>query len=284
MMSVVRHTSDVRCLVSDWKGARRKVGFVPTMGALHEGHARLIRESLAECDRTVVSIFVNPLQFEREDDLRSYPKSDGADLALLEELGVHLVYQPRTKDMYPDGFATRVVQEGLTETLCGAARPGHFDGVLTVVLKLFNVVQPDLAWFGQKDYQQVQVVRRMVKDLNVPIEIRMSPTVREGDGLALSSRNRLLTPAQREAAPRIYRALQKCDLAFREGQRNVDALRVQVARELEGIPDARIDYVEISDPQTLSPRRGDAVEGDLLAVAVFLHSVRLIDNLLLGRS
>ncbi len=284
MMSVVRHTSDVRCLVSDWKAARRKVGFVPTMGALHAGHARLITESLAECDRTVVSIFVNPLQFDRKDDLESYPRSDEADLALLEELGVHLVYQPREKDMYPEGFVTRVVQEGLTETLCGAARPGHFDGVLTVVLKLFNVVQPDLAWFGQKDYQQVQVIRRMVKDLNCPVEVRMSPIVREADGLALSSRNRLLTPEQRAAAPRIFKALQKCDVAFRSGQRNVDALRVQVARELEGLPEARIDYVEITDPRSLLPRRSDAAEGDLLAVAVYLGAVRLIDNLLLGRS
>ncbi len=282
MPSVIRRHSDLATLVADWRALSARIGFVPTMGALHEGHASLVRGALDECNRVVVSIFVNPLQFDRKDDLESYPRDEKKDLTFLADLGAHAVFLPTPAEIYPEGHVTRVVQRGLTDRLCGAKRPGHFDGVLTVVLQLLNMVRPDAAYFGLKDYQQVAVIRRMVRDLRVGVEIRALPTLREKDGLAMSSRNALLTPEQRTEAPRIRAAMLAADAAFRAGEADV-AVLVDAARSaIAAVPGARIDYVELVDSDELAPR-AEAREGDLLAVAVFLGPVRLIDNLLLGR-
>ncbi|MCA9320271.1 MAG: pantoate--beta-alanine ligase [Planctomycetes bacterium] len=267
-------------MVGDWRQSKRRIGFVPTMGALHEGHLALVRASLEECNRTVVSIFVNPLQFDRATDLETYPREEEKDRALLADAGVQVLFMPRAEDFYPPGFATRVSQPELSRHLCGATRPGHFDGVLTVVLKLFNAVLPDRAYFGQKDYQQVTLIERMVRDLGLPVEIRRQPTVREPDGLAMSSRNKLLRPEDRVEAPRIHAALQDAEAAFRAGNR--EGLPGRVESALKSIPGARIDYVELASGDVLSPREGPARAGDVLAVALFLGPVRLIDNLVLG--
>lgn len=251
------------------------------MGALHEGHVSLVRASLEECDKTIVSVFVNPLQFDRADDLEGYPRTEESDRTLLQDLGVDVIFLPRADRMYPPGFATQVTQSGLTDHLCGAARPGHFDGVLTVVLKLFNAVRPDRAYFGRKDYQQAAAIRRMVHDLDVAVEIRVMPIVREADGLALSSRNARLTEAHRAEAPGIHRALLAAQSRYREGDAAVRSVAAALVEDLGAIPGARIDYADICDPDTLVPRdAGDVVEdGDLLAVAVWFGDIRLIDNL-----
>lgn len=280
MSSVIRRAADLQTVVSDWRASRRTVGFVPTMGALHEGHVSLVRASLEECDKTVVSIFVNPLQFDRADDLESYPRTEEADRTLLQDLGVDVIWMPRADAVYPPGFATQVTQRGLPDHLCGASRPGHFDGVLTVVLKLFNVVRADRAYFGRKDFQQAAVIRRMVVDLDLSVEIRVMPIVREDDGLALSSRNVRLTPEQRAEAPRIHRALEAARTRFAEGDLAVGSVGCALAEDLDAIPGARLDYARICDPETLEPRAPDdeVRDGDLLAVAVWFGDVRLIDN------
>lgn len=281
MPSVIRRASDLATLVADWRALSAKVGFVPTMGALHEGHASLVRAALEECNRVIVSIFVNPLQFDRPDDLERYPRVEKADIGYLADLGVHAVFVPAVAEIYPEGHVTRVVQSGLVDRLCGASRPGHFEGVLTVVLQLFNMVRPDRAYFGLKDYQQVAVIRRMVRDLHVPIEIRALPTLREKDGLAMSSRNALLEPRLRALAPRLRAAMIELDDAFAAGETSVARLTAELRAALAAIPDSRLDYAEIVDPDDLGPR-AEARAGDLLAVALFLGPVRLIDNLRLG--
>ena len=283
MLSIIKRSSDLRCAVADWRDSKRSVGFVPTMGALHEGHFSLVRQAMEECDRVVVSIFVNPLQFDRQEDLDSYPETFEADRSALADLGVHALYMPRAQEFYPPGFATRVGQVGLTDHLCGATRPGHFDGVLTVVLKLFVITVPDRAYFGAKDFQQAAVIKRMVADLELPLEVRTCPIVREKDGLALSSRNALLQPEHREVAPGIREVMLGAAAAFREGRRDGEALRRRVREGLEALPGAVIDYVEICDPQDLTPRAGEVQHGDLLALAVFFGEVRLIDNLQFGQ-
>lgn len=279
MLSVNRRANDVRTLVADWRSTGRSVGFVPTMGSLHEGHASLIRASIEECDRTIVSVFVNPLQFDRADDLKSYPRDEKADQNLIADLGANALFLPSVEEMYPEQTLTIVTQKGLTAHLDGAARPGFFDGILTVVLKLFNMVSPDVAYFGEKDFQQVAVVRRMVMDLNLMVDIRGMPTARDRDGLALSSRNKLLTTSAREEAPRLYESLENLRRKFFDGETNLDRLLGQLNQELSDIEDARVDYASIVDPKTLALRSKTVEVGDVVAIAVFLGPVRLIDNI-----
>ncbi len=257
------------------------VGFVPTMGFLHEGHLSLVRAARAACASVVVSIFVNPTQFGPNEDFAAYPRDLARDLALLEPLGVDLVWAPQVEDLYPPAFQTWVVVEELTRPLEGAMRPGHFRGVTTVVAKLFNAVQPQRAYFGQKDAQQATVIRRMVFDLNYPIEIIVCPTVREPDGLAMSSRNTYLSPGERQAATVLFRALSAAQQAYRSGERRADQLRQIMQAILASEPLARPQYVSCADPETLQEIEGEVVSGALLSMAVFIGRTRLIDNLLL---
>jgi pantoate--beta-alanine ligase len=260
--------------------AGRRVALVPTMGALHEGHLALVAEARRRAERVVVSIFVNPIQFNRRDDFDRYPRTLDVDAARCAAAGVDAVYAPAAAAMYPEGFQSAVDIGKLAEPLCGAARPGHFRGVTTVVTKLFHAVRPDVAVFGEKDYQQLAIVRRMTADLDFGIEIVGVPTVREADGLAMSSRNRLLASAEREAAGCVPHALDAAAVAVAGGATRaaavVDAARAVVAAE----PKARLEYAEARDPETLDVV--DAVTGPtLLALAVWVGSVRLIDNRIL---
>jgi len=276
-MIVHRDPDKTRQAIADLRDGGKSVGFVPTMGALHEGHLSLVRMSLAENDITVLSIFVNPTQFGPQEDLDKYPRQLEQDLAQAEELGVDVVFAPTAHDMYAEDYCTWVEVEKLTEGLCGRYRPGHFRGVTTVVTKLFNIVQPDRAYFGEKDYQQLAVIRRMVRDLNMPIEIRAHPTVREPDGLAMSSRNLLLTPEHRAVAPALYQALRKAAEAVRAGASGKEAEAI-VRAELAHVPEFKLQYVEAVDPVSLEPK-GDQGGTMVLAAAAFLGDVRLIDNI-----
>ncbi len=271
--------------LSDLRTARsalaRPVGLVPTMGFLHEGHLSLVRRARAECASVVVSIFVNPSQFGPTEDLDAYPRDIPRDLALLETEGVDLVWMPGVSDMYPDDFQTSVNVRKVSRPLEGAMRPGHFEGVTTVVAKLFNAVQPDEAYFGQKDAQQVAVIRQMVLDLNFPLEIIACPIVREPDGLALSSRNVYLDPAEREAATVLSRALEAAAAAYAKGERSARRLRAEMQRCLAEEPLARVQYVSCAHPQTLEELDGQ-VEQALLSMAVYIGKTRLIDNRLIG--
>ncbi len=257
------------------------VGFVPTMGYLHEGHLSLVRRARAECAGVVVSIFVNPTQFGPGEDLATYPRDLPGDLRLLEGEGVDLVWTPTPEVMYPPDFQTWVTVEEVARPLEGAQRPGHFRGVATVVAKLFNAVQPHRAYFGQKDAQQAVVIRQMVRDLNFPIEIIVCPTVREADGLAMSSRNSYLTPQERQAATVLYRALGAARAAFADGERDADRLRRLVAEIIAAEPLARLQYVSCAHPETLQELETVA-DAALLSLAAFVGRTRLIDNLLLA--
>ncbi len=255
-------------------------GFVPTMGYLHEGHLSLVRRARAENDRVAVSIFVNPTQFGPHEDYARYPRDLERDLRLLEPLGVDLVFVPSVEEMYPPGFQTWVIVEEVSRPLEGASRPGHFRGVATVVAKLFHILQPDRAYFGQKDAQQTVVIRRMVQDLNIPVEIVICPTVREPDGLAMSSRNTYLNPEERRAATVLFRALQAAKARYEAGERDAERLREAMREVIRAEPLARIDYVSVAHPETLQEL--ERVEGPaLLSLAVYIGTTRLIDNLML---
>jgi pantoate--beta-alanine ligase len=255
-------------------------GFVPTMGYLHAGHLALVEAARAANDRVAVSIYVNPTQFAPHEDLASYPRDLERDLALLREAGVDLVFTPSDAVIYPPGFQTLVTVRDLAQPLEGRARPTHFQGVATVVAKLFNIVQPTRAYFGQKDAQQTVVVRQMARDLNFGVEIVVCPTVREADGLAMSSRNKYLDPAQRRAATVLYRALSRARAAYAAGERNGRSLRALMTETITAEPLARLDYVSAADPRTLAEL--DPIEdGVLLSLAVFFGPTRLIDNLML---
>jgi pantoate--beta-alanine ligase len=283
-METSKGRRDVHARVHAWKAAGLRVGFVPTMGALHEGHLALVREAIRATDRVVVSIFVNPLQFGPGEDLDRYPRPIERDRTLLAAAGTHLLYLPPASEMYPAGFETSLVQEKLPRHLCGLSRPGHFEGVLTVVLKLFHQVAPDVAFFGQKDYQQTVVLRRMAEDLDLDLalEVRVCPTVREPDGLAMSSRNAYLSPAERAAAPVLKRALDLVAGRFARGVTDAPALLGQATPMLGATPGLVLQYFTIADPRTLESRTARAQPGDLVAIAAFLGKTRLIDNLLLG--
>lgn len=276
-MEVFKTIPQVRQWVKAQRQQGRKIGLVPTMGYLHEGHLTLMRRAKNSCDAVIISIFVNPTQFGPQEDYERYPRDLERDLRLAREVGVDAVFAPEVQEMYPPGYATYVEVEGLTEVLCGASRPGHFRGVATVVTKLFNIVQPDEAFFGLKDYQQAMIIKRMVKDLNIPVEIVTVPTVREEDGLALSSRNKYLTPEERRQALSLYRALKLGEELIRRGERQADKVREAMTKEILSQPLARIDYVSVNDAETLKPL--EEISGKvLLAVAVWIGSTRLIDN------
>lgn len=278
---VVSTLSEVRAVVSAVRRDGLTVGLVPTMGALHEGHASLIRAARAHSGFVVVSVFVNPTQFGPNEDFARYPRTLPADQKLCTEAGADLIFAPSPREMYPEGFSTWVEVKELDRELDGPARPGHFRGVCTVVLKLLNIVQPDAAHFGAKDFQQGRIIQRMVRDLNVPVEIRIEPTVREADGLALSSRNRYLSPAERAAAPGIHGALQNIRARVRAGEFDVARLESALQAELAAIPGARVDYARILDANSLTPlSRLDRPA--VAAVAVFVGTTRLIDNLVIG--
>jgi pantoate--beta-alanine ligase len=263
-----------------WRAAvAEPLGFVPTMGALHEGHLALVRRARRECDRVAVSIFVNPTQFGPHEDLQAYPRDLPRDLALLSAEGVDLVFTPKESVIYPDGFSTWVIVERLAERWEGLSRPGHFRGVATVVLKLLTLVRAERAYFGEKDYQQLRVVERMVRDLNVPTIIVACPTVREPDGLAMSSRNAYLSPAERQAATVLWRALTAVRTEYVKGERSAAALRRIVETVIGGERLARLDYVGVADPLTLEPVERLDTRGAVCCLAVWIGGVRLIDNL-----
>ena len=260
---------------------RNPLGLVPTMGFLHEGHLSLVRRARAECASVGVSIFVNPAQFGTQEDLGAYPRDLDRDLAMLRSEQVDLVWTPEVAEVYPPGFQTYVSVEEASRPLEGSRRPGHFRGVATVVAKLFNAFQPQKAYFGQKDAQQVVVVRRMARDLDFPVEVVVCPTEREPDGLAMSSRNSYLDPAERKAATVLYRALDAARSAFSRGERDADRLRAAMSEVLAGEPLARPVYVSAADPDTLAELRGP-VSRALLSMAVFVGRTALIDNIVLG--
>lgn len=278
-MRVLTTIPEMRALRAERLGT---VGFVPTMGALHEGHLTLVRRARAGADHVVVSIFVNPTQFASATEADRYPRTLDRDLAQLESMRVDAVFTPTADVLYPDGFSTSVDVGPLAAPLEGTARPGHFRGVATVVAKLLNVVQPTQAYFGQKDAQQVLVIRRMVADLNLPVEIVAVPTVREPDGLAMSSRNVLLEPGERLAALCVFNSLDTIRQRWCSGERDAAALR-EVMRDVIALePMATVDYVSIADPATLDECSGDATGPVLVSTAVVIGRVRLIDNLVLG--
>jgi len=276
-VQTVMHISDLRRVRASLPGT---FGLVPTMGALHEGHLSLVSRAKSECDHVGVSIFVNPAQFGAGEDLSRYPRDLDRDLKLLEPLGVDVVWAPAPQVVYPPAFQTWVTVEELSRGLEGGQRPGHFRGVATVVAKLFNLFVPDKAYFGQKDAQQVMVIKRMVEDLNFPVEIVVCPTVRATDGLALSSRNAYLGPEERRAATVLFRALSAARAAYENGERNGGSLRAAMRAILDAEPLAHVDYISAADPETLAEvDRADA--GVLLSLAVRIGSTRLIDNFLL---
>ncbi len=259
-----------------------RAGFVPTMGYLHEGHLALVRAARAACDVVVVSIFVNPTQFNRADDFESYPRDEERDRSLLEAERVDVLFQPSAEDVYRPGAATTVHVDGLTDSLCGPVRPGHFDGVATVVAALFNMVRPDVAFFGEKDYQQLQVIRRMATDLHFPVRIESVPTVRERDGLAMSSRNARLDSEARRAATVLSEGLAAAAAAFAAGERD-GACLINIARErIARREQVRVEYLEVVGGRDLQPLV-HAEADSVMAVAAWLGDVRLIDNVILGR-
>ncbi len=271
--------------VAELREARKdfpSLGFVPTMGFLHEGHISLVKAAKARMGAVACSIFVNPTQFAPTEDLARYPRDLERDLSLLVDAGCDLVFTPDASEVYPPGFSTRIEVDGVTAPLEGAVRPGHFSGVATVVTKLFNMVQPDAAWFGQKDAQQCAVIRRMARDLDLPVEIVVAPTIREPDGLAMSSRNVYLTPDDRAAAVVLIRALTAAEAAFDAGERDADGLRALMTSVLEGEPRGTPDYVSIADPDTLEELKAVDERGAVASLAVRFGKTRLIDNLLLG--
>lgn len=280
-MKIARTIGEVRNFLNEERRLAKTIGFVPTMGYLHEGHLSLVRKSKEENDVTVVSIFVNPLQFGPAEDFERYPRDEESDLKKLELEGVDLVFVPSVQEMYPEPVLTTVVVERLSEPMCGRFRPGHFQGVATVVAKLFNIVQPDRAYFGKKDYQQLRVIQRMVKDLNFPVQVVEVETVREDDGLAMSSRNAYLTPEERKVAPLIYRALLSGKELYEKGERSAEKIVAEVKRNLKSVPEFKVQYVELRDAETLD-EINTVEKKAVLAVAVFLGSARLIDNIEIG--
>ena len=277
MLSVITLT-DLRSNRLSYPG---KVGLVPTMGYLHEGHLSLVRRAREECDHVIVSIFVNPAQFGPKEDLSKYPRDLDRDLSLLEPLGVDLIWMPTAEIVYPPGFQTWVDVETITQPLEGAMRPGHFRGVTSVVAKLFNSVQPHKAYFGQKDAQQAAVIRQMTRDLNFPIEIVVCPIVREPDGLAMSSRNVYLDSEQRKAATVLSRALEAAKEKYESGVRDAEKIRIEMKEVLASEPLAEVQYVSCADYDTLEEL--ETVNGKtLLSMAVFIGKTRLIDNVVLG--
>ncbi len=277
MTPVIRTVADMRLAARGWKAAGEIVGVVPTMGALHDGHLSLVRAAKAECDRVIVTIFVNPRQFNNPDDLKKYPRTEQADATLLATVGVEAIFAPLAEEVYPPGFVTTVSLSGVAEPLEGALRPGHFDGVATVVTKLFGMTLADRAYFGQKDWQQLRVVNRLVRDLNLPVWVVGCETVREGDGLAMSSRNARLDPVARRTAPALYASMTRSAAAIRAGGDPVQALADGRVSVLKAGFDS-VEYIELRNAATLGPPQGPDRPLRMLAAA-WVGGVRLIDNI-----
>src|SRR5690348_3090156 len=278
-MEVISTIREMRSASRDVRRQRARLGLVPTMGALHEGHLSLARAAKAKSDVVAVSIFVNPTQFGPNEDFARYPRNLEADCAMLERENVDVVFAPSAEEMYPPGAVTWVTVEGLSERLCGKSRPGHFRGVATVVAKLFNAVEPDVAFFGQKDAAQVAVIKRMVRDLNLPVKIEVCPIVRESDGLALSSRNAYLSPDERKMALVLHASLKRAQKLFDEGERDAAKIVHESKKAFVWQPAVKLDYFEIVDPDTLEPI-ATINKRSLVAVAAFVGNTRLIDNIL----
>jgi pantoate--beta-alanine ligase len=281
-MRIIRTVAEMKALSREIRARGERIGFVPTMGSLHEGHLSLVRECRAKSDVTVVSIFVNPAQFGPKEDLGSYPRDLERDAGLLEREGVDHLFHPGPSDMYPEGYRTYVTVEDLEDRLCGRSRPGHFRGVCTVVLKLFDIVRPDAAFFGWKDAQQVVILKRMVADLDLDVRIEALPLVRDGDGLALSSRNSYLSAEERKAALVLSRSLAEARRMIEGGETDAGAVSGKIEEAVAGEPRARLDYVEVVDPGNLQPL--ERIDGEaLIALAVHIGRTRLIDSILISR-
>lgn len=280
-MIISRSIKKTRKIINQAKEKRKIVGFVPTMGALHLGHLSLIRQAKKDTDFVVVSIFVNPIQFAPGEDYRSYPRDFKKDSQLLRKEGVDLVFYPTPEIMYPQDFSTYVEETFLSKPLCGKRRPGHFRGVCVVVTKLFNIIQPDISYFGAKDYQQAQVIKKMVRDLNFPLKIKICPTVREPDGLAMSSRNSYLTPKEREEATCLYQSLLLARRLIKKGEKDAEKIKKTMKKLiLKKASSPKIDYIEIVDPDSL--RKVSLINKRVLvAVAVYIGKARLIDNMII---
>jgi len=277
MTPILRTVAELRTLARGWKAAGEMIGVVPTMGALHDGHLSLARRARAECDRVITTIFVNPKQFNNPDDLKKYPRTEAADADLLGTVPVDAIFAPSPEEVYPDGFITTVMLGGVAQPLEGHMRPGHFDGVATVVTKLFGMTLADRGYFGQKDWQQLQVVLRLVRDLNIPVKVVGCETIRDADGLALSSRNVRLTAAGREKAPVLYAAITAAADDIRAGQSDRMAIR-EAAEAIRAAGFDRVEYIELRDAETLMPSDDPARPRRMLA-ACWLDGVRLIDNI-----
>ncbi len=277
-MRIIETIFDLRTSIQTAKQAGQRIGYVPTMGFLHDGHMALVDRARAENQFVVASVFVNPLQFGPNEDFAAYPRKIHQDATLLEQHGCDILFAPSVSTMYPAQENTVVHVQGLSERLCGQSRPTHFRGVTTVVMKFFNIVQPNAAYFGQKDGQQLVIIKQMVQDLNIPIEIVGVPIVRESDGLAKSSRNIYLTEAQRTHATILFRTLQWAKAKIAAGERNAEQLRTEMQNQLTHEPDVLLDYIEIVNQNTLQPV--SAIEGDIMiAIAAYIGKARLIDNL-----
>ena len=277
MIPIVRTVAELRELARGWKAKNEVVGVVPTMGALHDGHLSLARRARAECDRVITTIFVNPKQFNNPEDLKKYPRSEEADAAMLATVPVDAIFAPSVEEVYPEGFITNVTMQGVAQPLEGYMRPGHFDGVATVVTKLFGMSLADKGYFGQKDWQQLQVVLRLVRDLNIPVQVVGCETIREGDGLAMSSRNVRLTPQGRAKAPVLYAAITRAAEDIRAGHADRMAIR-EAAEAMREAGFERVEYIELRDAETLMPSDDPHRPRRMLAAA-WLDGVRLIDNI-----
>ena len=280
LLHVITSINDIKQRIKTQKENHSTIGFVPTMGALHEGHLGLIRQARKENDTVVVSIFVNPLQFGKNEDFKHYPRTFDNDCKLISQEGVDIVFKPDASEMYPDGFCTSVILEHLEDKLCGKSRPGHFRGVAVVVLKLLNLIKPDIAYFGQKDFQQTVVIKRLVSDLHVDVTIKVLPTIRDQDGLALSSRNAYLSETEKKDAPCLYMALTKARAMVNTGIKNTEEIVQEMEKIVSQCKSGMIDYISVVDPETLEsvPK---VRSGDVALLAVRIGKTRLIDNIML---
>ena len=279
-MEVITKINEMRTRVLSVKDRKRSIGFVPTMGALHDGHISLIRSAREENDELVVSIYLNPTQFDSSEDFDKYPRQLNKDIEIIRKENADVIFTPCTEEMYPDGFCTHVTQDKLTDALCGGVRPGHFNGVTTIVTKLFNIIDPDRAYFGQKDYQQSAIIKRLVADMNMDVDIRVCPTVREEDGLALSSRNKRLSLEDRKDALCIHGSLQKAGAMFASNVRDAKDIVEEMTSVIKKTKQTRIDYISIVNVDTLEDL--SFINGRALAaVAVWIGNTRLIDNTIL---
>ena len=282
-MKIITSIEDMKKWSSLTRFSDKVIGFVPTMGCLHEGHLSLIKTSIAECDATVVSIFVNPIQFSPNEDFNSYPRNIELDKKILQTIGIDVLFNPKQEDLYPEKFQTFVTVEDKTNYLCGARRPGFFRGVTTVVLKLFNIANPNIAYFGEKDWQQLEVVRTMVRDLNIDISIVGKPIVRDGDGLAMSSRNGYLSEEDRSSARSLSQALESAQALVIQGECSAENIRTEIRKIIEQKQGTEVDYISVCDPESFAEQT-EIHSKVLVALAVRVGNTRLIDNRIIGKA